>query len=86
MLQHPMKIQARVSGRVAVATAVMLLLTCMAEYAHDKTHPGMSSASGQAMTDRSSVATPDAREMAAEAVSEAPLRGGKISLMIFRIN
>ncbi|MSQ98000.1 MAG: hypothetical protein EXR85_01690 [Xanthomonadales bacterium] len=81
-----MKIQARVSGRVAAVTAVMLLLTCVTEYAHDKTHPGMSSTAEQAMTDRPFVATPDAREMAAEEVSETPLRGGKISLMIFRIN
>ena len=86
MLRHPKKIQARVSGRVALATAVMLLLTSAAEYAHDKTHPGMSSPSEQAITDRSFVATPDVREMAAEEVSETPLRGGKISLMIFRIN
>ena len=67
-------------------TGVMLLLTSVAEYAHDKTHPGMGSPSGQAITDHSFVATPDAREMAAEEVSETPLRGGKISLMIFRIN
>ena len=86
MLWHPMKIQARVSGRVAMAVAVMLLLTSVAEYAHDKTHPGMGSPSGQAMTERSFVATPDAREMTAEEVSETSLQGGKISLMIFRIN
>jgi len=86
MLRHPMKIQARVSGKVAMITAVMLLLTSVAEYAHDKTHPDRDSSTGQAITDRPYVATPAAREMAAEEVSETPLRGGNISLMIFRIN
>lgn len=86
MLRHPIRIQARVSGRVAMITAVMLLLTSVAEYAHDKTHPGMSSPYEQAMTDRAFASTPGALEMAAEEVSETPLRGGKISLMIFRIN
>jgi len=67
-------------------TAVMLLLTSVAEYAHDKAHPGNSSPTGQAITDRSIVTTPDADKMAEGVVSENPLPGGKISLMIFRIN
>ena len=67
-------------------TAVMLLLTSVAQYVHDKTHPGMGSPPGQAITDRPFVATSNAREMAAEEVSETPSPGGNISLMIFRIN
>jgi hypothetical protein len=69
-----------------VVTAIALLLISLAQYVHDQTDftPGVSNA--QAVTGRSDVSTANAGDMATEDVPDVPLRGGKISQMIFRIN
>jgi hypothetical protein len=86
MLRLQQKFQARVSNRGAVVTAIALLLISLAQYVHDQTDftPGVSNA--QAVTGRSDVSTANAGDMATEDVPDVPLRGGKISQMIFRIN
>jgi hypothetical protein len=86
MLRHQLKIQARVSGRVAMLTAVMLLVTSVAQYVHDKDLSGRGVSAGQAQAGHSLGVAPDAPDMVAEDFSKSPLHGRKISQMIFRIN
>jgi len=86
MMRHQMKIQARVSGKVALFTAAMLLLTSVAQYTFDKDFSAGHSYSRQANADPAQTAAADARERVTAEVTENSVRGGKVSLMIFRIN
>lgn len=86
MKHHPMKIQARVSGKVALFTAVMLLLTSVAQYTFDKEFSAGHSNSRQANADPAQTADTDTRERVTAEVTENSVRGGNVSLMIFRIN
>ena len=86
MLRHPMKIQARVSGKAALFTAVMLMLTSVAQYTLDNDYAGGHPSAPQANESHSLAVSPAAHEAAAAEVAETPVRGGNISLLIFRIN
>jgi hypothetical protein len=86
MKQQPMKIQARVSGKVALFTAVMLTLTCVAQYTLDKDFPAGHSHSTQANSSPARAADTDSRKRVTAEVPENSVRGGTVSLLIFRIN
>jgi hypothetical protein len=86
MKQHPINIQARVSGKAALFTAAMLLLASVAQYALDKDFPLGHSYSPQANANPAQAAAAHARERVTAEVPENSVRGGKVSLMIFRIN
>ncbi len=86
MLRHPSEIQARVSHKTAAITAALLLLTSAAQYRFDDSHPKRINSATAAASNPSGSATPEALGLVAEDLPEAPLQGGKISLLIFRIN
>jgi hypothetical protein len=86
MKQHPMKIQARVSGKAALFTAAMLLLTSAAQYTLDNDFPAGHSHSTQANSNPARAADTDSRERVTAEVPENSVRGGTVSLLIFRIN
>jgi hypothetical protein len=86
MKQHPTKIQARVSGKAALFTAATLLLTSVAQYTFDKDFSAEHSYSRQASANPAQAAAADSRERVTAEAPENPVRGGKVSLMIFRIN
>jgi hypothetical protein len=86
MLRHPLKIQARVSGKAALFTAGMLMLASVAQYALENDYAGGNPSGPQGNENHSLAVTPAAHEAVAAEVAETPVRGGNISLMIFRIN
>jgi hypothetical protein len=86
MLRHSLKIRARVSGKVALFTAAMLVVTSVAQYALDSNFHSGHSQSTQANSNPARATETDSRESVTAEVPGNSVRGSNVSLMIFRTN